>query len=460
VRLSVCIPTHHGRRRELAVAVRSVLDQGRPDVEVCVSDNASADGTRALMEELARAHPGRVAYRRHREDRGAGANVLAAVELARGDWCWLLGSDDALREGALETVLARLDAEPGLAGLTVGRATMDRTLAVELPPEPDAVLPDDPERDRTFTDPEEALAQLGVLFTYLSAQVVRRDAWRTALAAAPPRLTSAHPLYPHTAVLARVVLHGGAPWAWAPRKLVRNRGGNQAIGEVAADELASTARCAREFCGVWPPLLGRRHPVTAGLRERARRLWADPVWLDRARTGPAGAARFALGLAPALWPLPAYWRSTLPRLALGPRAGPPMDALPPGDMRARIAVDLPATAEPGARLQRPCTVVNHGSVPWRSTAPHPVHLAVRWRRDDPDPGPGPDPGPEPERIALPGPIAPGAGARITMRTNVPWTPGAYRLSVELVQEQVAWFADVDPASCASATVRVIDEPRH
>ena len=453
MRLSVCIPTHHGRRAELAEAVRSVLDQGHPDVEVCVSDNASDDGTRTLMEDLARAHPGRVVYVRHDEDRGAGANVLAAVGLARGTWCWLLGSDDALVDGALAAVLARLEpdgpdgAREDLVGLTVGRANMDRALAVEQPPELDAFLPDDPERARTFTDPRDALAQLGVLFTYLSAQVVRRDAWRAAVAAAPRDLVAAHPLYPHAAVLARVVLHGPGGWAWAPRKLVRNRGDNQAIASLGLDSLAFTARCAREFCAVWSALLGRRDPVTATLRERARRIWADPGWLDRARATPAGAVRLAAGLTPAFWPLPAYWRATLPRLVRGPRPGPPMPALDPADMRARVTVALPAQVAPGTRLQRTCTVVNRGAVPWRSAEPHAVHLAVRWTRDG-------APDAEPQRIPLPGAVAPGAAVRVCVRTNAPWTPGEHRVSVELVQERVAWFADVDPDSAATALLRV------
>ena len=45
MRLSICIPTHDGRREQLREAVESVLTQSKDGVEICISDNASEDGT-------------------------------------------------------------------------------------------------------------------------------------------------------------------------------------------------------------------------------------------------------------------------------------------------------------------------------------------------------------------------------------------------------------------------------
>lgn len=58
-RLSVCIPTHHGRCALLEEALESIAAQATPDLalEVVVSDNASRDGTEAMIEHFRARHP-------------------------------------------------------------------------------------------------------------------------------------------------------------------------------------------------------------------------------------------------------------------------------------------------------------------------------------------------------------------------------------------------------------------
>src|SRR5207302_2663631 len=94
-------------------------------VEVCVSDNASGDGTAELMADLAARAPCPVLYRRNDVNRGLASNLLAAVELARGAYCWLLGSDDLLADGALRTAVAHLEAVPDATGHAVGAIHVD-----------------------------------------------------------------------------------------------------------------------------------------------------------------------------------------------------------------------------------------------------------------------------------------------------------------------------------------------
>jgi abequosyltransferase len=51
--LSFCIPTHHGRAAYLKEAIDSMLEQivgqHEGDVQICVSDNGSDDGTAELL---------------------------------------------------------------------------------------------------------------------------------------------------------------------------------------------------------------------------------------------------------------------------------------------------------------------------------------------------------------------------------------------------------------------------
>ncbi len=106
IKLSVCIPTYN-RATFLGAALDSVIRQATDEVEIVVSDNASTDHTEALVREYQARFP-RIRYHRNPENLGADRNFLKVVELAEGEYCWLLGSDDALGPSALRQVLQRL----------------------------------------------------------------------------------------------------------------------------------------------------------------------------------------------------------------------------------------------------------------------------------------------------------------------------------------------------------------
>lgn len=104
--VSVCIPVHNGEAF-VAEAIRSVLDQGRPDTEIVVRDNASTDGTWGILEALAARHP-RIAVARNAANIGMAPNWNAVVADARGDHVMLLSADDRLEPGFLARCLGEL----------------------------------------------------------------------------------------------------------------------------------------------------------------------------------------------------------------------------------------------------------------------------------------------------------------------------------------------------------------
>lgn len=463
--LSICIPTHSGRRAELAHALGVIFAQLRPAdhggrVEICIADNASTDGTQALVEGLAAEHPGVIRYLRHEEDQGAPANVLAAVALSQGTWCWLHSSDDALAPGALDAMLARLgrpDAS-GLAGLSVGRATFDAALRHELDPEPGALLP----RSRAphvYGDPREALVECGLLQTHLTALIVRRSAWADALARDPRAPLTVAPMYPHAYLVGRALLAGAGAWAWEPRKLVFNRSGNTSLARSARELVTANVLVSRQLSALWRELLGDG-PALRALLERARQVWADPWWLTEVKNGPAAsrsADRELLGLAPALWRAPRFWTRTLPYLliphpwarrgrALRLRLTPmrPIRPMPPGSPAAAIGVALPTEATAGADLE--LAVSLHATRrTLRSHPPAPVHLAVDWIGAD-----GSTERPtrlvmlaRPSRPVRRGRVQPSA---VALRTAAPWAPGTYRLRLALVQSSAPGGAVDDAAT--------------
>ncbi|OUE69052.1 glycosyltransferase family 2 protein [Citrobacter freundii] len=103
--VSFCIPTYN-RKDFLEELLNSINDQKVPnfDIEVCISDNASTDGTESMIEIWRQNFNFPIVYHRNSENLGPDRNFLASVSLASGDYCWIFGSDDALADDALITL--------------------------------------------------------------------------------------------------------------------------------------------------------------------------------------------------------------------------------------------------------------------------------------------------------------------------------------------------------------------
>jgi glycosyltransferase involved in cell wall biosynthesis len=113
--LSVCIPTYNGARRiesalySLAPQIAALGDE----VELIVSDNCSADDTREVVERARQWGP--IRYHRNDPNVGQARNVLRlANELARGEFAWVLGDDDIVREGGVARVVRVLKENPDI----------------------------------------------------------------------------------------------------------------------------------------------------------------------------------------------------------------------------------------------------------------------------------------------------------------------------------------------------------
>lgn len=186
LKLSVCMPTfNYGRY--IRRAIDSVRDQGVADVEVLVLDGGSTDETRQVVEEAAAEWPA-VRYVRQESRGGIDADLARSVELATGEYCWLLSADDALQAGALRTILAEFDqgndillcnriwcdaalkplySQAWLAG-QFGDRTVDLSSVTEL------------------LDYLRAAQSLGALFSFMSCIGFRRAAWLRAAAPSVP----------------------------------------------------------------------------------------------------------------------------------------------------------------------------------------------------------------------------------------------------------------------------------
>lgn len=107
-RVSMMVPAYNAAEW-LPMTLDSALAQDFRDYELVVLDNASTDGTAAV---LARYRDPRLSWRVNAANIGFPGNVALACEQARGDFLVVLNADDILHPGYLSAAVAFLDAEP------------------------------------------------------------------------------------------------------------------------------------------------------------------------------------------------------------------------------------------------------------------------------------------------------------------------------------------------------------
>lgn len=444
--LSLCIPTHHGRAALLAGLLASVEGQlSRDDpVEVCVSDNASHDDTERIVERYRMALGARLVYRRNPTDLGMARNLLASVDLARGRFCWLLGSDDQLAPGGLPEALAMLREDADASGFGVGMLRVrGESMAETAPQLPVEGVPE--ERQATvYRSPRAIVLGLGTLPTAMSANLFNREAWRS-VAEGEMRETFSYPTFPQVYVLGRMA-QGATRWVWNPRQLVLSRAGTYYLregGELGHDHTRHVIALNRELDRLWRSLYGRHSDEYRHLMSCWCRRIADPTEIQNHKLargrGLAADVRLLRGMVAHFWRLAEFRRRTLPLLLIPSRimASAPSKPLPVEACRSHVEADVPARFVAGYQHLVRCRLTNRGQTTFPAAGRHPVRLASRWFEAKAD-GHRISDG---ARTALFPALRPGRTRTVSLRVDAPREPGDYQLRIGPVQERVRWFDD-------------------
>lgn len=175
--LSFCIPTYN-RAMYLRETLASIIDQADDSIEIVISDNASTDNTEEVVREAGLRFPN-ITYHRWPKNMGADLNYLKTVELAKGRYCWFLGSDDLIKGNAVEKIRSEIAENNDIY--------LCSEYLCDLKLKPYAVhflLPKNVQ-DRVFNLSSRGelleyfqLAQShSALFGYLSSIIFRRDKW-------------------------------------------------------------------------------------------------------------------------------------------------------------------------------------------------------------------------------------------------------------------------------------------
>lgn len=222
IKLSLCIPTYN-RARFIGETIQSIIAQATDEVEIVVSDNGSDDNTEELIRGYQKIFP-RIRYFRWDSNVGADRNFLKVIELATGDYCWFMGSDDRIESGALQHILSQLAYHPGIAGASVNQTIYTPDLSSELKGVP--VAGGKLNSDHVFNDAEKCFSYLGLYFGYLPGQIVNRSLWNKIVNA--ETLDPYFKAYVHVYVMGKM-LRVNPNWLYLHRKCVGYRSGNDSF---------------------------------------------------------------------------------------------------------------------------------------------------------------------------------------------------------------------------------------
>lgn len=107
MKVSICIPTYN-RVNLIKKIIESVLSQTFTDFELIITDDASTDSTKKIVESI---EDQRIRYIRHASNLGMAKNWNSGLSQARGEYIKVLMDDDALYPECLEQQVKVLDAD-------------------------------------------------------------------------------------------------------------------------------------------------------------------------------------------------------------------------------------------------------------------------------------------------------------------------------------------------------------
>ena len=329
MRLSICIPTHHGRCGTLREALDSILPQITPplrgQVEVCINDNASEDGTEALVAQMDRQHPGVIRYHRNPENEGFTRNLMRVIASAEGDYCWMFSSDDVMAPHGIARLLEVLEEYPLLTGMTVSTLAFAADMTTRMPNGlPPSLLPPDPAQRHLYTSPDEIFRACGSVMGYTSVQIFDRKVWAEVLSEIGEAGFTRFVYFPYLYTFGKMVKKKPL-WLWLPEPLVHSRADNDYLSSHLDKNMLRYHRLTLdEVARVWGELFGYCSATYYSLiSDNYVNFWNGPSLLRYKALNRCTVSEelHALVWYPRrLWFLPTFWLFSFPVL-LFPHAG-------------------------------------------------------------------------------------------------------------------------------------------
>jgi abequosyltransferase len=184
--------------------VKQIDDSNKNIIEVVISDNASKDNTEEVIDSYRSKIPNLV-YFRWDENKGADRNFIKVVELASGEYCWLMGSDDVIEDGSINYVL---------------------NLKLKIKTRPISVIHF--KEDFVLSDINLIFKYLFGYFGYISGQVINRKLWNKVLEENKEVIANYFNAYVHVYLISKMILKNPL-WGYINEKLVGWRSANDSF---------------------------------------------------------------------------------------------------------------------------------------------------------------------------------------------------------------------------------------
>lgn len=168
--LSICIATFN-RAAFIGATLDSILSQATDEMEIVIVDGGSADETGLIVSGRQRIFPS-LRYFRQETNLGVDRDFNRAVELARGEYCWLMSDDDLLKPGAVKVVLEETRRGFGLIIVNSEVRNVDLSNVLE-----EKRLRFTADRVYTPSDGRQLFIDTADYLTFIGCVVIRRRIW-------------------------------------------------------------------------------------------------------------------------------------------------------------------------------------------------------------------------------------------------------------------------------------------
>lgn len=229
-KLSICIPTYNRGKFlvELFESILCQIDKNNEElIEVTVSDNASTDNTEEIINIYKNKFKNFVYFKWDR-NMGADRNYLKCVEIANGEFCWLMGSDDRIEKASIGYILDLLYKNNSVSGLSINRLAYDYNFEKILKERPVArgML----NCDTLLENVDDIVYYFGDYFGYISGQIVNKRLWDEVVMKNRERIREYLNAYVHVYVILNMIKKNRL-WYYVHRSCVGWRSGNDSFLE-------------------------------------------------------------------------------------------------------------------------------------------------------------------------------------------------------------------------------------
>ncbi len=181
IQLSICIPTYNRASylKETLENVFSFKEALLPQVEVVVCDNNSPDNTQEVLAEFAKKYSN-LRYFKNPQNIDFDGNMLEVFNRARGQYCLVLGDDDAFANGAIARLLE--DIKSGLDFYTYYMRIYDIKMKFMEPLRylknvPDGTIIDMSDKQQLIGYLNKIRSNAG-LFGHIGQFMIKRELWQ------------------------------------------------------------------------------------------------------------------------------------------------------------------------------------------------------------------------------------------------------------------------------------------